>query len=214
VSARPLRQLDDEAELAAARQAFIAAALEIVTARETLDLGVADVVRRSGWHNAAFYRIFGSKDGLLLAVSEEATRRTVEVLRARVARARTPSAALRVWTAVLLQRAASAPAATATQPFALDRHRLLHRFPDAEQRLTLPIRAVVHAILREAGCPDAESAGDAATELVLGQQATWLACRHRPTPAEIEQCTTFVQRLVGLPTTTADRKSLAEVERA
>jgi AcrR family transcriptional regulator len=171
------------------------------------------VVRRSGWHNAAFYRIFGSKDGLLLAVAEGAARRTAEVLEANVATARTPSDAMRAWSAVLLHRAASATAAAATQPFALDRHWLLHRFPDAEERLTLPIRAVAHAILREAGCPDPVPAGDAATELVLSQQATWLACRHRPTEAEIEQCTTFVLRLVGLPTTTAERESPDAVDR-
>jgi AcrR family transcriptional regulator len=198
VTTRPLRQLDDEGELATARRAFIDAALEIAAHKATLDVSVAEVVRRSGWHNAAFYRIFGSKDGLLLAVTEDTVLRTAEVLSAHVAAAHTPQGAVKAWASVLLQPA-SPTAATATQPFALDRHRLLLRFPDAEGQLTLPIRAVIHDVLRAAGRPDAEIAGDAATELVLSQQATWLARHHRPSDTEIEQCSSLILRLVGLP---------------
>jgi AcrR family transcriptional regulator len=198
MTTRPLRQLDDEAELAAARRAFIDATLEIVARKATVDVAVMEVVRRSGWYNAAFYRVFGSKDGLLLAVAEDVDHATAKVLAARVSKTTSPVEAVRVWTAVLLHRAATPIAATATQPFALDRHRLLHRFPDAEARLTLPIRAVLHGVLRSAGCPDALAAGDAATELVLSQQATWLATRHQPSDAEIHQFTVFILRMVGL----------------
>jgi len=199
MTTRPLRQLDDEIELAAARRAFIDAALEIVSAKATLDVAVVDVVRRSGWHNAAFYRIFGSKDALLLAVAEEAVRRAAEVLDERVADARSPATKVRAWTTVLLHRASTSTAAAATQPFALDRHRLLYRFPDAEEQLTRPIRTVLHDILRAAGRPDAAAAGDASTELVFSQQATWLATRHRPAEAEIELFTSLILRLVGIP---------------
>jgi AcrR family transcriptional regulator len=198
MTTRPLRQLDDETELAAARRAFIDAALEIVSRKATLDVAVVDVVRRSGWHNAAFYRIFGSKDALLLAVAEEAVRRAAEVLAERVEDAHGSAAQVRAWTTVLLHRASTSTAAAATQPFALDRHRLLYRFPDAEEQLTLPIRAVLHDVLRAAARPDAIAAGDAATELVLSQQATWLATRHRPAEAEIEQFSGLILRLVGL----------------
>jgi len=181
------------------------AALELMAGHATLDVSVAEVVRRSGWHNAAFYRVFGSKDGLLLAVAEDAASRTAQILGQRVAEASGPREAVRAWTRVLLHRASTLTSATATQPFALDRHRLLHRFPDAEERLTLPIRAVLHEVLRQAGRPDAEAAGDAATELVLSRQATWLACRHRPREAEIEQVTVLIVRLVGLEPTGEDR---------
>src|ERR1700683_1852014 len=90
MTTRPLRQLDDEIELAAARRAFIDAALEIVSSNATLDVGVVDVVRRSGWHNAAFYRIFGSEDGRLLAGPEDAVGATAPDLRARPASAAPP----------------------------------------------------------------------------------------------------------------------------
>lgn len=192
-----MRQLDDN-ELATTRRAFIDAALEITAQKAMLDFAVADVVRRSGWHNAAFYRIFGSKDGLLLALAEDAVAKTAALLATRANAAPSPAQAVRVWTTTLLHRAASPSAATATQPFALDRHRILHRFPDADGQLTLPIRAVLHDVLRAAGRPDAQAAGDAATELVLSQQATWLACHHRPTEDEIDQCVLLVLRLVGL----------------
>src|ERR1700722_11657190 len=198
MTTRPLRQLDDDTELAAARRAFIDATLEIVARKATVAVAVMEVVRRSGGHNAAFYRIFGSKDGLLLAVAEDATQVIARVLATRVNDGDTPVAAVRAWTAVLLHRASTPVAATATQPFALDRHRLLHRFPDAQDRLTLPIRSVLHEVLRAAGRPDAVGAGDAATELVLSQQATWLATHHQPSEHEIEQFTVFILRLVGL----------------
>jgi AcrR family transcriptional regulator len=198
MTTRPLRQLDDETELAAARRAFVDAALEIVSSKAALDVAVVDVVRRSGWHNAAFYRVFGSKDALLLAVAEEAVHRAADVLAQHVSAARGAPAQVRAWTTVLLHRASTSTAAAATQAFALDRHRLLHRFPDAEEQLTLPIRAVLHAVLRGAGRPDAVAAGDAATELVLSQQATWLATHHRPSESEIEQFSALILRLVGI----------------
>src|SRR3984957_16332654 len=198
MTTRPLRQLDDETELAAARRAFVDAALEIVSSKAALDVAVVDVVRRSGWHNAAFYRVFGSKDALPLAVAEEAVHRAADVLAQHVSEALGAPAQVRAWTTVLLHRAATSTAAAATQAFALDRHRLLHRFPDAEEQLTLPIRAVLHAVLRGAGRPDAVAAGDAATELVLSQQATRPATHHRPSEFEIEQFSALILRLVGL----------------
>jgi AcrR family transcriptional regulator len=197
-SPRPLRRFDDATEVAAARRAFIAAALDAVAGKDRLDFSVADVVSRSGWHKAAFYRLFGSKDALLLAVAVEAADRTTDALARHLARTSSPEEAVRVWTTVLLGRASTPAAAAAAQPFALDRHHLLQRFPDAEERLTWPIRSILHSVLRAANVPDAEAVGDAASELVMSQQATWLARGHRPSRVEVERCSEFVLRLAGL----------------
>ena len=67
--------------------------------------------------------------------------------------------------------------------------------------MTLPVAFIGRASTistRRGTLKFAIAAGDAATELVLSQQATWLATRHRPAEAEIEQFSGLILRLVGL----------------
>ena len=89
-SVRPLRYLDDPETLAAERRAFVDAALELLQSSDSVDVRVSEIVHRCGGHNAAFYRIFGSKEGLLLAAVAEAVDRTARVLRRRIGAATTP----------------------------------------------------------------------------------------------------------------------------
>jgi AcrR family transcriptional regulator len=195
---RPLHRLADPETLDAERRALIDAALGLLEEAGTVDVHVADVVRRSGGHNAAFYRIFGSKDDLVLAVVEEAVGRTAAVLERRMAEAEGPADAVRAWVAVLLGRAATARAAAATQPFALDRHRLMHRFPGVYDRLNRPLRLALSRVLRSAGCAHPDIAAEAAFELVMSRQASWIAEGHRPSPREIGVYAQLVVDLVGL----------------
>ncbi len=196
-STRPLHQFDDPAEEAAARHAFVEAALALAMESGGLSFGIADVVRRTGSHNAAFYRVFGSKDALMLAVAAEAARRTATRLERQVPRAPDPAEQVRVWTRVILRLAATPAAAAATHAFSIERHQLLRRFPDSDQ-VREPIKAVLRDLLRHAEVPDPGLLTDAAFELVMAQQATWLARRHRPTDTEIDWYANLVVRLVGL----------------
>lgn len=199
--ARPLRGLDDPEAFAVARQAFVDAALVVLSRRSDLDVSVTEVVREAGLHNAAFYRIFESKDGLLLAVAQEAAERTVPVLEARMKRAQDAAQAVQQWATVLLRLTATDRSAQSIEAFALERHRFLRRFPDAEERLVVPVRRVLADALVQHGMTDtdAQEVTDAAYELVMGQQATWIARGHRPTPREVERVADLATRLLDTP---------------
>jgi len=196
--ARPLRQLDDPEAFAAARRAFVDAAFVVLSRRSDLDFSVTEVVKESGLHNAAFYRVFESKDRLLLAVAEEAMQRTLETLQARVTKARDGQQAMRQWGTVLLRLAATDRSAQSIEAFALERHRFLRRFPDAEDRLVEPVRQVLADALVQRGIAtdDAHEVTNAAYELVMGQQATWIARGHRPTQREVERVASLATRLL------------------
>jgi AcrR family transcriptional regulator len=193
----PLRYLDDPTALEQERAVFVSAAFELLADSDTVDLQVSAVVKQAGRHNAGFYRVFGSKDGLTLAVVAEATRRTAVIAERRVARASSAQDAVRAW-AIALLRVASARVAPGAQAFALDRQRLLHRFPDAEDTLTQPLREPLARILEQAAVPDARLRADAAYELVMSRQASWIALGHRPGDAEVRTYADLVVRLVGI----------------
>jgi AcrR family transcriptional regulator len=192
-----LHRLADPVALARERQALIDAALELLRDEDTLDLPVGAIVERAGQHREAFYRIFGSKAGLLFAVLQEVVQRTVDALDLHLAQATSTADAVHTWAEVLLKRAASPRAAAAARPFALERHHILDQFADAEEALDRPMRLRLARILQAAGLPDADQLAAGAYELVMSRQATWIATRHRPTPTEIDQYAAMVVRLVG-----------------
>jgi AcrR family transcriptional regulator len=194
---RPLHRLADPVALARERRALIDAALELLRDEDTLELHVGAIVKRAGQHREAFYRIFGSKAGLMFAVLEEAVQRTVDALDRHMARATSPTDGVHTWAEVLLKRAASPRAAAAARPFALDRHHILDQFPGAAKALDQPIRLRLARVLQSADLPDADRLAAAAYELVMGSQATWIATGHRPTPTEIDRYAAMVVRLVG-----------------
>jgi AcrR family transcriptional regulator len=195
--ASPLHYLDDPETLARERAEFLAAAMELIGRSGSVDLQVAAVVRQAGKHNAGFYRIFGAKEGLVLAVVEEAARRTAASVTRRMATAKTPQDAVRAWATVLLGLAAADPA-MGVHAIALDRYRLLRRFPDADATIADPLRRPLADVLRTAGRPRPAELAEAAFELVLSRQASWIALGERPTDKQIRTYADLTVRLVGL----------------
>jgi AcrR family transcriptional regulator len=195
--ARPLHYLDDPETLQREREAFLQAALELIAETGTVDVQVAQVVRRAGRHNASFYRVFGSKEGLALAVMAEAARRTALALERRVRRADSATEAVRGW-ALLILGLAAAPQTTGVQAVALDRYKLLQRFPDAEASIAHPLQAPLSRVLQEEGLPHPDVLAEAALELVLSRQASWIALGHKPSDAELRAYADLTVRLVGL----------------
>jgi AcrR family transcriptional regulator len=197
VVASPLHYLDDPETMARERRAFLDAALDLIAQSGTVDLQVAQVVRHAGRHNAAFYRIFGAKEGLVLAVVEEAVRRTVVALERRMQAAQTPPDAVRAWARVLLGLAASGTAA-GVPAIALDRYRLLRRFPDSEETIADPLRRPLRVVLQQAGSSQPALLAEAAFELVLSRQASWIALGQRPSERQIRAYADLTVRLVDL----------------
>jgi AcrR family transcriptional regulator len=195
--ASPLHYLDDPEALQRERAAFVDAAMALFAEAGTVELQVAQVVRRAGRHNAAFYRVFGSKEGLVLAVVEESSRRMADVIVRRMQRTKSPEEAVRAWARVLLNLA-SADLAAGAHAIALDRYRLLNRFPEAAARAAVPLRQPLEQVLRTAGLPQPEVLAEAAFELVLSRQASWIALGHPAGDREIRAYADLVVRLVGL----------------
>lgn len=194
--ASPLHYLDDPQAWERERAAFVEAALALLARSDAVDLQVAEVVRLAGRHNASFYRVFGSKEGLTLAVVQEAARRTAAVVERRLRRIDEPAQAVRTWARTLL--ALAAVGGDGVQALAIDRYRLMRRFPEADDSIIQPLRRPLEDVLRGAGRPRPALLADAALELVMSRQAAWIAVRHRPSARELDAYAGLVVHLVGL----------------
>jgi AcrR family transcriptional regulator len=193
--ASPLHHLDDPAEFARERDAFVDAGFSLLVETDVFDLQVAQVVRRAGRHNAVFYRVFGSKEGYILALLEEAVRRMVMLLERRMAGAPTPADAVRAWTSTLLGLTASGKS---MEGILLERSRINRRFPEAQSTITRPLVRPLERVLRTAGVKRPRVVSEAALEMVVGREAIWIALRHRPTKREVTTYADLTVRLAGL----------------
>src|SRR5271170_5801226 len=99
---RPLHYLNDPDVRAAEQRVFIDAALELLAHTDSLDLTVNDVVRAAERNNAIFYKLFGSRDGLIIAVVEHTTRQIVEVMHKRISANPSQEEAVNIWCRTLL----------------------------------------------------------------------------------------------------------------
>ncbi|MET1003166.1 MAG: helix-turn-helix domain-containing protein [Acidimicrobiia bacterium] len=78
-------------------RALIDAGLTVLRRQGAAGMTVAEVLTEAGMSTRAFYRHFRSKDELVLAIYEQETERTTARLRARLAAAPTPRAAVEAW---------------------------------------------------------------------------------------------------------------------
>ena len=194
---RPLHYLDDPDVRAAERAVFIDAALQLLAHMDSLDLTVSDVVRAADRNNAIFYKVFGSRDGLIIAVVEHTTRKIVEVMRRRISANPSKEEAVNVWCSTLLGLALPEHSWGSVLPMALDRHRILRKSPESEEHVVQPLKNVLKAMLGDDSLSEVRL--DAVFELVMGIQATWLALEHRPTPTQIQEVADAVLLIVTTP---------------
>jgi AcrR family transcriptional regulator len=112
---------------------------------------VADIVKRAGLSNQAFYRHFESKDELVVAVFDAGIYRLDSYLSHQVDKAATPMDQLRAWIRGVLSQAR--PAVAAPTRAALAALRLLP--PDSQDRRTPPAGvAVLTDVLTKLGSSD------------------------------------------------------------
>jgi hypothetical protein len=83
---------------------------------------------------------------------------------------------------------------------AMDRYKLLRRFPDAEATIAHPLHAPLVRVLADAGLAQPDLLAEAAFELVLSRQASWIALGHKPSERDIKAYADLAVRLVGLET--------------
>ena len=200
---RPLHYLNDPDVRIAERAVFIEAALQLLAHMDSLDLKVSDVVRAADRNNAIFYKLFGSRDGLIVAVVEHTTNTIVEIMQSRISANPSKEEAVNVWCSTLLGLALAEHAHGSVLPMALDRHRILRKSPQSEEHVVQPLKNVLKAMLGDDSLSELRL--DAVFELVMGIQATWLALGHRPTPAEMREVADAVLLVVTAPAKPARR---------
>jgi AcrR family transcriptional regulator len=111
------------------RRALIDAGISVLRRSGSEGCTVADVLEEAGLSTRAFYRHFGSKDELVLAIYEYDARATQTRLRDRMDAAGSPRAALEVWIDETLALGFDTRRARRTRPLAKEGLRLQAEFP-------------------------------------------------------------------------------------
>ncbi|HMG42286.1 MAG TPA: TetR/AcrR family transcriptional regulator [Acidimicrobiales bacterium] len=128
---------------------FVAAAIELMQERGTVDFTVQDVVDRSRMSIRTFYKFFASKDDLLVAVHETVLAEEVTArLRKRCADERDP--VRRVWAYIEGMYELTADPMPVSRALTVYRNRLAETRPDEVDRAFRPQIDLVVELVREA----------------------------------------------------------------
>ena len=125
---------DRQAEYAHEMQRIVEATYELIERTGSLDPSLRDILAHTGLSTQAFYRLFRSKDELLLVLLDDGRRRLVDYLAGRMAGGRDAAPSkVRAWIEGVLAQASTPRAADRTRPFLANEDRLSELFPE-EQR--------------------------------------------------------------------------------
>jgi AcrR family transcriptional regulator len=176
-----------------------------------LDPSLREVLAEAGLSTQSFYRLFRSKDELMLVLLDDGRRKLLGYLEHRMARSTTPPDKVRAWVEGVLAQASNPEAAARTRPFLADQDRLVEQFPHEQQvsvdllvgLLVEPLREMPDAGSR----PDARRSAAAARRdaeavyrLVFATLHDHLARRRPVTTDDADHLVGFVLRGVGATT--------------
>jgi AcrR family transcriptional regulator len=157
-------------------QRLLEAGLDEMRERQCVEPRVADIVRRAGLSNRAFYRHFRSRDELLRAILERGLRVQFTKLEQRMAQAGSALDRIRCWIWEILGRALDPEAAAATRPLLVHQARLLESVGDevwdCVERLKVPLRAALEEAVESGELQEADIEGD--TEVVYQLAIGWM----------------------------------------
>ena len=193
-----------EAKTLDERQRLILAGVQEMADKGSEDPRVADIVRRAGLSNKAFYRNFKSKDELLYAVLEESMRLQVEQLVAGLEPGAKPLERVRAWILGVLELAIDPELSAAQRPLLVHQGRLLDSLGAETWGHVVRMMSLLQAAIR-----DAREAGDvpetvdpvldaeAIFHLSLGWMSGRVIGRVVPTWEEAERVVAFALRGLG-----------------
>jgi AcrR family transcriptional regulator len=181
-------------------QRLLQAGLDEMRERQCVEPRVADIVRRAGLSNKAFYRHFRSRDELLLAILAQVLRVQLNELEGRMARADSALDRIRCWIWGVLGRALDPEAAAATRPLLVHQARLLESIGeevwDCVEKLKVPLRAAIAEAAENGELADADVESD--TEVVYQLAIGWMHGRlitpEPPTRREAQRVVDFAIR--------------------
>ena len=181
-------------------QRLLRAGLDEMRERQCVEPRVADIVRRAGLSNKAFYRHFRSRDELLLAILEQGLRVQFTELEERMAQADSARDRIRCWIWEVLGRALDPEAAATTRPLLVHQARLLENVGEEAwncvERLKLLLRAAIAEAMEsgELEEADVESDTEAVYELAVGWMRSRLITPVPPTRQEAQRVVEFAIR--------------------
>jgi AcrR family transcriptional regulator len=98
-----------------------------------IDPSLRDVLAEAGLSTQTFYRLFRSKDELMLVILDDGRRTLLGYLEHRMARATSAQDKVRAWIEGVLAQASNPQAAARTRPFLANQDRLVEKFPEEQQ---------------------------------------------------------------------------------
>jgi AcrR family transcriptional regulator len=151
---------------------------------------VADVVHEAGLSNDAFYRHFGSKDALVLAILDDGTERLAGYLEHQMAKASDPEDAVRRWvTGVLAQ--ADGPTAATTLAVLWNGGATAEGMAGRHIAKLAPLLVEPFVAL---GSEDPEGDAVLATHAALGRLTDLLWTQQPPSAEDVDRVTDFCRR--------------------
>ncbi|MGO8873460.1 MAG: TetR/AcrR family transcriptional regulator [Acidimicrobiales bacterium] len=192
------------AEYTAEVQRIVEATFDLIETSGRLDPSLREILAATGLSTQAFYRLFRSKDELLLALLDDGRRRLVHYLSGRMAAASTPAAKIRAWIEGVLAQASTPRSANRTRPFLTDEDRLSELFPDEQRESVDLLEGLLVEVLAGLRSDDGPTEpvrldAEAIYCLVFGVLHFHLIQRTRPTPETVEHTVQFCLRGAGVP---------------
>lgn len=197
-----------QAELAEDMQRIVEATYELVEQTGTVDPSMRQILSRTGLSTQAFYRLFRSKDELMLALLDDGRRRLVAHLERRMQRASSPAGQVRAWIDGVMAQAADAKAASRTRPFVAGEDRIAEVFPEEHaasvDQLVMLLVPPIAALTDGGGRPGSGPArvrrdADAVYRLTFATLRDHLLSRQKPAPATVEHLVDFAVHGCGAP---------------
>ena len=185
---------------------IVASTFRLIEKTGGIDPSLRDILAEADLSTQAFYRLFRSKDELMLALLDDGRRQLVGYLEHRMAAAGDDPAKVRAWVEGVLAQASSPKAASRTRPFVVNQDRLAEAFPDEQQASVTLLVDLLRSALRAPGGADNVASPDdtvrracvTAYRLTFATLHDHLLRRTRPTAAEVEDLVTFALRGLGL----------------
>ena len=190
------------AKLESEGERLMDAALVVMRERGTVDPTVADILREAGLSTAAFYRLFPTKDALLLALLERAGATTRSYLAHRLGRVPDPVARVEAWVRGMFDLIRTRELLERNRPFLLAHPRLVERFPAPiaamTDELVEPLAAAIADARTARGADVGDARGDARLthHLVHGVLIDRAAQRRVRDRAEVDVVVAYVVRAV------------------
>jgi AcrR family transcriptional regulator len=189
---------DRQATAAEEVERLLAAAVTVMDRVTPAAPKVSEIVAESGLSNKAFYRYFGGKDDVILAVLERGVGLVESYLQHRMAKADTPVHQTEEWVRGVMAQAA-APDVASQSRAVICQLSVVAGGRAMERELTEPLRRILQMSLHQAESLDPERDGDVIFEATFGTMRRHVLSGTGPGPEEVDHLVAFCLGGMSLP---------------